>query len=99
MAEKKKTEVLAPARHSDVVGGSTAKRVIACPGSVALCAQMPKLEGSSYAKEGSMLHAVIAACLDENTNPDDMLGFELDGVVLTKELIEEKLAPCLERTG
>jgi len=95
MAEKKKTEVLAPARHSDVVGGSTAKRVIACPGSVALCAQMPKLEGSSYAKEGSMLHAVIAACLDENTNPDDMLGFELDGVVLTKELIEGKLRPAL----
>ena len=95
MAEKKKTEVLAPARHSDVVGGSTAKRVIACPGSVALCAQMPKLEGSSYAKEGSMLHAVIAACLDENTNPDDMLGFELDGVVLTKGLIEEKLRPAL----
>jgi len=42
-----------------------------------------------------MLHAVAAACLDENTSPDDMLGFELDGVVLTEELLETKLRPAL----
>ena len=29
------------AAHSDIVGGSTAKRVIACPASVKLCQTMP----------------------------------------------------------
>jgi hypothetical protein len=29
------------AAHSNIVGGSTAKRVIACPGSVKLVQQMP----------------------------------------------------------
>jgi hypothetical protein len=28
-------------KHSNIVGGSTAERVINCPGSVALVAQMP----------------------------------------------------------
>ena len=36
-------------KHSNIVGGSTAKRVMACPGSVALCDKMPKQPSSKYA--------------------------------------------------
>ncbi len=50
--------------HSKIVGGSTAARVIHCPGSVALVDKMPADEGSSYANEGSLLHEAIAVVLD-----------------------------------
>ncbi len=47
-------------QHSSIVGGSTAKRVINCPGSVALVAKMPPKPSSKYADEGTLLHNVIA---------------------------------------
>ena len=47
--------------HSKIVGGSTAKRVINCPGSVALVQQMPPQVESKYAAEGTLLHA----CMEE----------------------------------
>ena len=34
--------------HSKIVGGSTAERVINCPGSVALAAQMPPQVENDY---------------------------------------------------
>ncbi len=37
------------APHSNIVGGSTAKRVIACPASVKLAQQMPPKPSSKYA--------------------------------------------------
>ena len=94
MTEKKNAEVIAPTRHSEF-GGSKAAQYINCPASIGLSRGVAELPEGEYAKEGSMLHAAIASCLDENTSPDDMLGFELDGVVLTNELIEEKLRPAL----
>lgn len=94
MTEKKKVEIIAPTRHSEF-GGSKASRYIACPGSVALCKQAPEIPAGEYAKEGSMLHAAIASCLDGNVAPDTMLGFELDGAELTEELLETKLRPAL----
>jgi len=48
-------------RHSNIVGGSTAKRVINCPGSVPLVQQMPPQVESKYAAEGTLLHA----CMEE----------------------------------
>ena len=81
--------------HSLIVGGSTAKRVINCPGSVALVATMPPQEGSSYANEGSLLHEAIAIVLDTACAPEDMVGFEAHGLTLTQELLERKLLPAL----
>lgn len=81
--------------HSLIVGGSTAKRVINCPGSVALVATMPQQEGSSYANEGSLLHEAIAIVLDTACAPEDMVGFEAHGLALTQELLERKLLPAL----
>jgi hypothetical protein len=81
--------------HSKIVGGSTAKRVINCPGSVALVATMPQQEGSSYANEGSLLHEAIAIVMDTGCAPEDMVGFEAHGLTLTDELLERKLKPAL----
>ncbi len=82
--------------HSKIVGGSTAARVIHCPGSVALVDKMPADEGSSYANEGSLLHEAIAVVLDTACPPEDMIGFEAHGLVLTEELLERKLRPALD---
>lgn len=91
-----KNEVLAPERHSHVVGGSSAARVIHCPASVELCQQMPPSPPTIYTRTGSMLHGAIAAVVEDTLYPEDMIGFELDGVVLDEELLEEKLAPAVK---
>lgn len=83
------------AAHSNIVGGSTAKRVINCPGSVALVQQMPPKPSSSYADEGTLLHNTIAAILETNKEPKDFLGTFYNGVELTEERLERKLLPAL----
>ncbi len=82
-------------QHSKIVGGSTAKRVIACPGSVALVDKMPPSPSSSYANEGSLLHDVIADVLDGKGTPESYLGRIREGITLTQDLIDDKLAPAL----
>ena len=84
-------------QHSKIVGGSTAKRVIACPGSVALVGQMPPKPSSSYADEGTLLHDVISKLLDygEGADPRQMLGSRYADAVLTEDLLERKLLPAL----
>ena len=72
-------------QHSNIVGGSTAKRVINCPGSVALVAQMPPQPSSKYAEEGTLLHDAISHFLGED-------GGAFGAPI---ELIEEKLLPAL----
>ena len=83
------------AAHSTIVGGSTAKRVINCPGSVALVQQVPPKPSSSYADEGTLLHHVIAAVLDSDKRPEDFLGTMHNGIELTEDLLESKLLPAL----
>jgi hypothetical protein len=73
-------------QHSKIVGGSTAKRVINCPGSVALVAEMPPQPSSSYAEEGTMLHDAIS----------EFLGTTGYRFTCSQELIEDKLMPALE---
>ena len=55
--------------HSNIVGGSTAKRVISCPASVALCAKMPPKPSSEHADRGTLLHNVIAELLEFDKPP------------------------------
>lgn len=83
-------------QHSTIVGGSTAKRVMNCPGSVALVAKMPPQPSSSYADEGTLLHDTIAQILDKGTDPSEYLGTVYNGVELTQDLIDTKLIPALE---
>lgn len=82
-------------KHSQIVGGSTAKRVMACPGSVALCAQVPPKPSTRYADEGTLLHAAASICLEENRAPVSLVGLTVAGVDLTEDLVEERLRPAL----
>jgi hypothetical protein len=83
------------AQHSTIVGGSTAKRVINCPGSVTLVAQMPPKPSSVYADTGTLLHNVIADVLDGKATPQDFLGAVHADVTLDQDLIDNKLLPAL----
>jgi hypothetical protein len=83
------------AQHSTIVGGSTAKRVINCPGSVALVAKMPPKPSSVYADTGTLLHNVIADVLDGKATAQDFLGAVHADVTLDQDLIDNKLMPAL----
>ena len=83
-------------QHSKIVGGSTAKRVIACPGSVALVDKMPPQPSSSYADEGTLLHDTIADILDKDASPESYLGRKHNDAVLTQDLIDNKLHVALD---
>ena len=82
-------------KHSSIVGGSTAKRVIGCPGSVALCAKMPPKPSSKYADEGTLLHNVMDLILTTGQTPESFVGMEYEGIKLTTDLINEKVYPAL----
>jgi len=79
--------------HSNIVGGSTAKRVINCPGSVALVQKMPPKPSSEHADRGTLLHNVIAEHLE---GKPITLGVKYETQVLTQELVDEKLTPALK---
>jgi hypothetical protein len=82
-------------QHSDIVGGSTAKRVINCPGSVALVQKMPPKPSGKYADEGTLLHDTIAEHLATLKPLESFLGKKYEDQVLTQELIDNKLVPAL----
>jgi hypothetical protein len=82
-------------QHSKIVGGSTAKRVIACPGSVALVDKMPPQPSSTYADEGTLLHDAIAKVLETDCDPYSLVGTKLNDSELTGDLIEDKLLVAL----
>ena len=86
------------ADHSDIVGGSTAKRVIACPGSVQLVRKMPPKPSSVYADTGTLLHDAMAEILSgtDAAHPSDVvIGMEYEGIELTHDLYDEKIVPAL----
>ena len=87
------------AAHSNIVGGSTAKRVIACPGSVKLVQQTPKRPSSRYADEGTLCHTIMEGVLAHDRKPEDYLGDTLGGVTVTQELIDAKIRPALAHLG
>jgi hypothetical protein len=82
-------------QHSNIVGGSTAKRVINCPGSVALVQKMPPKPSSKYADEGTLLHNVMAELIMSEEPPDYYIGTRYEDQILTLELVEEKILPAL----
>ena len=82
--------------HSNIVGGSTAKRVIKCPGSVKLCQQVPPKPSSSYADTGTLLHNAIAQMLSTDATADQVMYEEYNGISLTPELFEEKIVPAIQ---
>lgn len=84
------------AAHSNIVGGSTAKRVIACPGSVKLVQQMPPRPSSRYADEGTLCHTIMEAVLTRDVQPEEFIGDTFGSATATQDLIETKIRPALE---
>jgi hypothetical protein len=82
-------------QHSNIVGGSTAKRVMNCPGSVALVQKMPPQPSNKYADEGTLLHNVIAEIVMSDKHPEEFLHTKYNDQVLTLDLIDNKLVPAL----
>ncbi len=82
--------------HSDICGGSTAKRVINCPGSVKLCQKMPPKVAGPDADRGTLLHAAIERVLDVGISPRKCLGMKYGDFVLDDEMLEEALQPAFD---
>ena len=57
--------------HSNIVGGSTAKRRIKCPGSRKLEAELPPRPTSVYAEKGSQLHDAMHMILSHGASVED----------------------------
>lgn len=83
------------ATHSSLIGGSTASRVINCPGSVALVAKMPPKPSSEYADRGTLLHDVMSDLLTSDKAPTDFIGRQYMDITLTQDLIDDKVLPAL----
>jgi hypothetical protein len=83
-------------QHSNIVGGSSAKRVMACPGSVVLVQKMPAKPSNSHADQGTLLHDIISEVLDKDLAPESFLGRKYEGEVFTQDLLDDKLLPALK---
>jgi hypothetical protein len=83
-------------QHSNIVGGSTAKRVINCPGSVALVQKMPPKPSSEHADRGTLLHNMMEEILVSGDAPESYIGARYNDQILTQELIDEKIKPAME---
>jgi hypothetical protein len=93
-------------RHSSIVGGSTAGRLLECPGSYqAQLALPPSADVSSeYALEGTAMHGVMdvlmrarqnIASLDVVQHAQDCLGFTYVDRQLTQEHLDTMILPAL----
>jgi hypothetical protein len=82
--------------HSKTVGGSTAARVMACPGSIALSAKAPEPPESSFAKEGTFLHDIMYQIMMGDLEPTQAEGFQSDGMTCDTELFMEMIIPALD---
>jgi hypothetical protein len=89
-----------PDAHSAVVGGSSAARVLACPGSIDLSAQAPAKPSSSFAEEGTALHSAMEWLLDTSVRrkrkPEQLLGLTFNKHVITEELLHDAVIPAYE---
>lgn len=72
-------------------GASVAHRFFACPGSIALCRDIPN-KSTSYSREGTAAHMVGEICLREGKNAIDLLGYifliEGESILVTEEMAE-----------
>jgi hypothetical protein len=92
-----------PSRHSSIVGGSSAARLVNCPGSTRLLAQLPAVtdRDSSYSIEGTALHEVIERLIVGEITIAELyaspLTVALKGqtVLITPDLIRDALEPAL----
>lgn len=94
-------------QHSSIVGGSTAHRVIACPGSVVANLTLPRsiAISSEYAEEGTFYHEVTATLLNARRGDPGLdvyafskqwLGRKFHDRNLTEHHLHEGVWPALD---
>jgi hypothetical protein len=89
------TEIAHAQRAHSSVGGSSAKRIMECPGSMLLCEKYPS-KSSDYAEEGTAGHEAIDMILQGKTKNDrDVIGLTFNKIVITEEFFDEAIAPAL----
>ena len=88
-----------PSQHSLIVGGSSAARILNCPGSVALQASLPPVTNrdSFYSIEGTALHSVMELLITGKTTLAKLKAkpITVNGVEITEELVNEALQPAM----
>jgi hypothetical protein len=75
--------------HSTIVGGSSAKRLISCPGSRQLIDKVPPRPAGRYAEEGTMLHDVMHRVLSGEPFPEDLTEAQEDKIRFALASLEE----------
>lgn len=74
-------------RAHSILGASSAKRWMSCPGSVALALSIPDHDTTTvYAAEGTVAHELAELSLRENVDPIMYVGKRIDGIMVTKEM-------------
>jgi hypothetical protein len=82
-------------QHSDIVGGSTASRLINCPGSFKASQALPPSSDKSsvYAEEGSFAHAVMEYVLEQRKADGRLSMSEYAQACIGREFFEEGKFP------
>jgi hypothetical protein len=91
-------------KHSAIVGGSTAGRLLNCPASLAATRALPATADlpSEYAEEGTAMHAVMDELMrvrvdgDDALAPADYVGQLFHDRELTHEHLDTMVYPALE---
>ena len=82
--------------HSKIVGGSTAKRVMACAGSVALCAKMPPQVENEYMAKGTLCHNAVDRIFGSDIPPRSVIGMTYAGITLDENTYEDKISAAMQ---
>ena len=90
-----------PSRHSSVVGGSTAARIINCPGSPTLLAQLPEItdRDSFYSIEGTVLHTLMERLITGKFKIDKLPVALIEKgteIRITEALVHDAVKPAWE---
>lgn len=91
------------AQHSSIVGGSTADRLLNCPGSYTATLALPPSANisSEFAEEGTAMHAVMQHILQARKDGvaidvDDLIGTTFHDRALTVGHVDEMIIPALD---
>jgi hypothetical protein len=84
-------------RAHSLIGGSTAKITMECPGSLRLRGKYPSIV-SDFASEGTALHEAVDFILQQKVEKDrDVIGLTFNGYVIDEAMYEEAVLPALEQ--
>jgi hypothetical protein len=77
-------------------GGSVATRILRCPASVRLVANVPAhlRKSSIYADRGTACHAAMSRLIEGECSFDDLVGMTIDDYAITRDDAEDALRPA-----